>query len=160
MNNARPTDRTQPNPTNRQALQERYLEAPKSLRDAAARAWRPIGRRTLDWSRRAHKAAAAAQITRSDLLEFYDHHLSEGARGYRLVCAQVWGGAGKAASKAAAAQAGAGAAGASGAVEIASGGVTPVAFELVVEGGELAAFKRSQPLWPAGAVAAPGGPKS
>jgi hypothetical protein len=137
----------------KQALQDRYLEPPKSLRDATARAWRPIERRSLDWARRQHKADAAAAVTREDLLAFYDRHLSEGAPGYRQLSTEIWGGA---PVDAAGAGVGADGEGAKAAGIAEAGGTGEVRFEFEVGEGELEAFKLSQPLWPAAAVARPG----
>ncbi|KAI8465691.1 MAG: hypothetical protein J3K34DRAFT_395999 [Monoraphidium minutum] len=129
----------------KRALQDRYLEPPKSLREAAARAWRPIQRRTLDWGRRAHKAAAAGGVTRGDVLEFYDRHLSEGSPGYRHLRAEVWGGG--------AAPAAAAGADSEAAAAAADGAVAAIRDEIVVVEGQLPAFKRSQPLWAAAEAA-------
>jgi hypothetical protein len=127
-----------------QALQQRYLEPPKSMRDAAVRAWRPIERRSLDWARRAAKAEAAGALSRGDLLAFYDSHLSPGSPRYRHMVTQIWGGG----------QAG----GATGGLEeggAAPDGVPPVACEFEVGAGQLADFKRSQPLFRAAHIVTP-----
>ncbi|GBF97149.1 insulin-degrading-like metalloprotease [Raphidocelis subcapitata] len=134
----------------KRALCERYLEPPKSLRDAALRAWRPIERRTLDWARRQAKADAAARITKADLTAFFDRHLSPASPGYRLLCTQIWGGGAPAAGAA-----GGAAEEAAAAAVAAAEGAPPVSFAFEVAGSQLAAFKASQPLWLAPAVARP-----
>eukprot|EP00877_Chromochloris_zofingiensis_P011717 jgi/Chrzof1/679/Cz01g24250.t1 len=74
-----------------QALQQRYLEPPKSLHEAAARAWRPIKRRTYAFERRAHKAAAILDIQAQQLISFYDSHLTPHGTFHKRLCAQIWG---------------------------------------------------------------------
>ena len=52
------TQKTNKHPPHKKSLRERFLEPPRSLRDAAARMWGPIRHRNLDFTRRLQKARA------------------------------------------------------------------------------------------------------
>lgn len=57
------------------SMTDRLLEPPKSLSDAAARAWLPIRQHTYAFDKRFKKAQVLQQVTLSDLLELYDTHI-------------------------------------------------------------------------------------
>ncbi|KAF6262496.1 Metalloenzyme, LuxS/M16 peptidase-like protein [Scenedesmus sp. NREL 46B-D3] len=134
----------------KKALVAKYLDPPKSLQEAAKRAWRPIRERTLQWDRRRQKATAAQALTAQQLLEFFDAHLCPAAVQHKALCVQVWGGR-KGMLAAAGASAGekgtaAQAAGGAVAAENAGGGG---AQQLTVLADDVEQFKQSQPLMPA-----------
>lgn len=125
-----------PMPSNTQALQQRYTEPPRSLADAASRAWRPIRRRDYVFTRRAAKAEFVGGVRLGALLCFYDARLAPTGPQQRRLCVQVWGGA----ARRAAATAGEAAA--------EGGGAGAVEGELRVVGEQVAAFKACLPAYP------------
>jgi hypothetical protein len=75
-----------------QALVAKYMEPARSLGEAARRAWAPVETRTLDWNRRAAKAAAAQEITAAQLLQFYEEYVHPDGCHHAALAAQLWGG--------------------------------------------------------------------
>ncbi|KAG1681130.1 hypothetical protein FOA52_015572 [Chlamydomonas sp. UWO 241] len=73
------------------ALRERYDDPPKSLSDAAARAWGPIRRGTLDFGARQAKAAALQGLDRAQLLAFYNECVRPGGARAAALCCEVQG---------------------------------------------------------------------
>jgi secreted Zn-dependent insulinase-like peptidase len=111
-----------------QSLTGKLLEPPKSLKEAARRAWAPLGAtRTLDWRRRQSKAAALAAIDQAQLLCWYDAVVHPGGASHAALCVEVWGGDASA---------------------VAASEQEPGTNTLVLREASLQAFKRAQPLLP------------
>ena len=75
-----------------QALREKYLQPPKSLREAAGRAWHPIHARTLDFNRRKQKAVTVEKMVLEDLLKFHEEYLTPNGVKSGMLCTQIWPG--------------------------------------------------------------------
>jgi hypothetical protein len=76
----------------RKALREKYLEPPKSLKEAAGRDWHPIHARTLEFNRREEKAALVESVTLDDLLIFHEAYLTPQGPKAGMLCTQIWPG--------------------------------------------------------------------
>ncbi|KXZ55385.1 hypothetical protein GPECTOR_3g511 [Gonium pectorale] len=76
------------------SLAERYSEPPRSLAEAARRAWQPVRYRSYDFGRRDRKAEALRALTLEDLVAFYERHVNPAAASARVLCCEIAGGAG------------------------------------------------------------------
>lgn len=76
-----------------QSLVGKYLEPPKSLQEAARRAWSPVGAtRSLQFDRRQLKAAAVAVLQQHQLMHWFDNVVHPQGGRHHALCVQVWGG--------------------------------------------------------------------
>jgi len=125
-----------------QSLLDKYLEPAKSLREAAHRAWLPIGSsRSLVFNRRQLKAAALEDITQQQVMEWYGTHVNPTGSHHHAMCVQVWGGAAGVPDGVVAALHAAAGGGGGGSV--------------VVAAGDVVAFKKAQALLPLPAMQLP-----
>lgn len=114
-----------------QSLLDKYLEPAKSWREAAARAWQPIGSsRTLVFDRRLQKAAAVRDINQQQLMDWYDLVVHPAGQMHHALCVHVWGG-------------------------VAAAPADAAVQGPVVAAGEVAAFKNRQRLLPAPSMQMP-----
>lgn len=77
-----------------QALAAKYRDPPKSLQEAARRAWAPIACRSCTFDRRQRKAAEVERAQLAQLLGFFDAHLHPDGPQHAALCVQIWGGDG------------------------------------------------------------------
>ena len=71
------------------SLLEHYLEPPRSLSEAAARAWAPIKSGTFDWEARMLKAECIKVVSHEQLVNFYDKHIFPSATPFALPSARL-----------------------------------------------------------------------
>ncbi|GLC59471.1 hypothetical protein PLESTB_001491000 [Pleodorina starrii] len=76
------------------SLEEKYLEPPRSLAEAAGAAWRPIRYRSYDFHKGERKAAALRELGLQDLVRFYEQHACPSSPSARVLCCEIWGGSG------------------------------------------------------------------
>lgn len=75
-----------------QALRDKYLDPPKSLREAARRAWTPVSTRSLAFDRRKQKACLADALDQQQLMDFYDTYVDPGGPSHQALCVHICGG--------------------------------------------------------------------
>ncbi|EFJ44956.1 hypothetical protein VOLCADRAFT_94765 [Volvox carteri f. nagariensis] len=74
------------------SLEEKYLEPPRSLAEAAGNCWRPIRYRSYDFCKGQRKAEALRSLGLQDLVCFFDQHVCPTSPSARVLCCEIGGG--------------------------------------------------------------------
>ncbi|KAM0027550.1 putative insulysin [Helianthus debilis subsp. tardiflorus] len=76
--------------SNVNALIEMKLEKHKNLREESSYFWREIEDGTLKFDRKEYEVAALKQLTKAELIEFFDEHIKAGAPQKKALSVQVY----------------------------------------------------------------------
>ncbi|XP_071716303.1 insulin-degrading enzyme-like 1, peroxisomal [Rutidosis leptorrhynchoides] len=76
--------------SNVNALIEMKLEKHKNLREESRYFWREIEDGTLKFDRKDHEVAELRQLTKAELIQFYDEHIKAGAQQKKALSVQVY----------------------------------------------------------------------